>query len=288
MNGKVCLVTGGNSGIGREIAVGLARLGATVVIVARDEGRGERAVAEIKRKTRSQNVGLIVADLSSMQSIRHLADEFMAKYSKLHVLINNAGVFLPKRIVTADGFESTFATNHLGHFLLTDLLLESIKASAPSRIINITSTAHKKAQIDFEDLMAGKKFSGSKAYGQSKLSNILFTYQLAKKLEGTGVTVNCLHPGGVRTGLAKKAGRRYSIGIRIVGRLLMSPEKSAEAAIYLATSPDLEGVTGKYFSKGKEEKSSAESYDQARAERLWSVSAELTKNVIAAGSYLPG
>jgi retinol dehydrogenase 14 len=277
INDRICIVTGGNSGLGKATALGLARLGATVGIVCRDRERGTVAVEEIRAKSGKRNVDLFVADLSSMQSVRELALNLLGKYSKIHVLVNNAGVFLPKRIVTADGFESTFATNHLGHFLLTNLLLDTIKASAPSRIIIITSSGHKGARIDYENLMAEKKFRGSKAYGQSKLANVLFTYQLAKNLEGTGVTVNCLHPGGVRSNLAKKAGPPYSTLMPIFGRLLTSPEKAAKAAIYLATSPELEDVTGKYFSKGKEEKSSAESYDQASAERLWSVSAELTK-----------
>src|SRR5713226_8121955 len=193
MNGKVCLVTGGNSGIGKETALGLATLGATVVIVSRDRGKGEAAVSDIRRKSGSQNVNLIVADLSSIDVVRQLAQEFRSKYDKIHVLVNNAGIFLPKRVTTADGLEATFATNHLGHFLLTNLL----HANAPSRILNITSDAHKGAEIDFEDLMGEKKFSGFKAYGQSKLANVLFTYELARRLEGTGVTVNCLHPGVV-------------------------------------------------------------------------------------------
>ncbi len=277
MNGKVCLVTGGNSGIGKETALGLARLGATVVIVSRNRGKGEAAISDIRRKSGNQNVNLMVADLSSMDAVRQLALEFRSKYDKVHVLVNNAGIFLPKRVTTADGLEATFATNHLGHFLLTNLLLDLLKASAPSRVINITSDAHKGAEIDFEDLMGEKKFSGFKAYGQSKLANVLFTYELARRLEGTGVTVNCLHPGVVRTGFGKDVGGLFSIGVRVVSPFMMSPEKAARAAVYLASSPELKGITGKHFSKGKEEKSSRESYDQATADRLWQVSAELTK-----------
>ena len=276
MGGKVCLVTGGNSGIGRETALGLARLGATVVIVSRDRAKGEAALSEIKGKSGNKSVDLFVADLSSMDSVRQLAREFRGKYSKLHVLVNNAGVFLPRRVITVDGFEATFATNHLGHFLLTNLLLDMLEASAPSRVINMTSDAHKGARIDFEDLMGEKKFSGYKAYGQSKLANVLFTYQLTKLQEGTGVTVNCLHPGVVRTGFGKDLGGLFAIVVRIIGPFMMSPQRSAKASVYLATAPELEGVTGKHFSKGKEEKSSRESYDQTTAERLWQVSAELT------------
>ena len=276
MKGRVCLVTGGNSGIGKETAVGLARLGATVIIVSRDRVKGETALSEIKRKSESQSVDLMVADLSSMQSVHQLAQEFLAKYPKLHVLVNNAGIFLPKRMVTVDGLETTFTTNHLGHFLLTNLLLDRIKASAPSRVINITSDAHKGAEIDFDDLMGEKKFSGFKAYGQSKLANILFTYELARRLGGTGVTANCLHPGLVRTGFGKDVVGLMAFVVRVVGPFMMSPEKAARAAVYLASSPELESVTGKHFVKGKEEYSSRESFDQTTAERLWQVSAELT------------
>src|SRR5712691_4764876 len=276
MKGRVCLVTGGNSGIGKETAVGLARLGATVIIVSRDRVKGETALSEIKRKSESQSVDLMVADLSSMQSVHQLAQEFLAKYPKLHVLVNNAGIFLPKRMVTVDGLETTFTTNHLGHFLLTNLLLDRIKASAPSRVINITSDAHKGAEMDFEDLMGEKKFSGFKAYGQSKLANILFTYELARRLGGTGVTANCLHPGLVRTGFGKDVVGLMAFVVRVVGPFMMSPEKAARAAVYLASSPELESVTGKHFVKGKEEYSSRESFDQTTAERLWQVSAELT------------
>src|SRR5215831_15182770 len=190
MPGKVCLVTGGNSGIGKETALGLARLGATVVIVSRDASKGEAALLEIKRKSGNQNTDLLLSDLSSMDSVRKLAKAFSEKYSRLDVLINNAGTYLPKRVVTADGYEAVFATNHLAHFLLTNLLLDRLKASAPSRIINITSDAHRGREIDFEDLMQEKRFSAFKAYHQSKLANVLFTYELAKRLEGTNVTVN--------------------------------------------------------------------------------------------------
>ena len=277
MSGKICLVTGGNSGIGKESALGLARLNATVVIVSRDKGKGEAAVSEIRMKSGNENVDLLVADLSSMQSVRNLARAFLEKYSSLHVLVNNAGIYLPKRIVTVDGYETVFATNHLSHFLLTNLLLDRIKSSAPSRIINITSDAHKGSEIDFEDLMGEKKFSAFKAYGQSKLANILFTYELARRLVGTRVTVNCLHPGVVRTGFGKDVGGVFSIGVKIMGPFMMSPEKAARAVVYLASSLELENVTGKHFAKGKEKESSRESYDKASAERLWQVSTELTE-----------
>ncbi len=277
MNGKVCLVTGANSGIGKEAALGLARLGATVVIVARNRKKCEATVSEIRQATGNQNVNLILADLSSMKSVSGLASTFLGEYPKLHVLINNAGTYLPKRITTADGYEAVFATNHLGHFLLTSLLLDLLKTSAPSRIINVTSEAHRGAKIDFEDLMQEKKYSAFKAYHQSKLANVLFTYQLAKVLEGTGVTVNCLHPGVVRTGFGKDMGGLFSISVKLAGPLMMSPAKAAQALVYMASAPELENVSGKHFAKGKEKESSRESHDMHAAERLWQVSEDLTR-----------
>ncbi len=277
MTDKVCLVTGANSGIGKATALGLAKLNATVVIVSRDKDKGEAALYEIRSISGNKHVDSMVSDLSSLDSVRELVHDFAARYKKLHVLINNAGIFLPRRISTVDGLETTFATNHLGHFLLTNLLLDELKATAPSRIINITSSAHYGTHIDFEDLQGEKKYSGYHAYSQSKLANVLFTYQLAKQLQGTGVTVNCLHPGVVRTGFGKDQRGLMSVAVRIGSPFMMSAEKAAEAVLYLATSPELENVSGKFFSKGHEKKSSTQSYDAASAEKLWRISAELTK-----------
>jgi NAD(P)-dependent dehydrogenase (short-subunit alcohol dehydrogenase family) len=277
MTGKICLVTGANSGIGKATALGLAKLNATVVMVSRDKDKGEAALLEIRTRSGNKNIDAMVADLSSQDSVRELAHDFRARYKKLHVLINNAGIFLPKRVPTVDGLETTFATNHLGHFLLTNLLLDVLKASSPSRIINLTSSAHYGTEMDFEDLQGEKKYSGYHAYGQSKLANVLFTYELATKLEGTGVTVNCLHPGVVRTGFGKDQGGLMSILVRVGSPFFMSPQRAAKATIYLATSPELEGVSGKFFSKEKQKRSSTESYDLPSAERLWKISAELTK-----------
>ena len=277
MTGKVCLITGGNSGIGKATALALARLDATVVIVSRDKDKGEATLLEIRTRSGNKDVDSMVADLSSQDSVRELAHDFRGRYKRLDVLVNNAGIFLPKRVQTVDGLEATFATNHLGHFLLTNLLLDLLKKSAPSRIINLTSSAHRGTEMNFEDLQGEKKYSGYHAYSQSKLANVLYTYQLAKMLNGTGVTVNCLHPGVVRTGFGKDQGGLMSILVRIGSPFMMSPERSAKAAVYLATSPKLEGVSGKHFSKGREEKSSNESYDTSSAEKLWNVSARLTK-----------
>jgi NAD(P)-dependent dehydrogenase (short-subunit alcohol dehydrogenase family) len=205
-----------------------------------------------------------------------LAEEFKARHEKLHVLINNAGVYLTKRITTEDGLESTFAINHLGPFLLTSLLLDILRASAPSRIVNVTSDAHNSAKVDFDDLQGEKRFSGWQAYGQSKLAMILYTHELAKKLEGTGVTVNSVHPGVVRTNFAKNNGGLVALGFRFLGMFFIGPEIAARRILYVATSPDLDGVTGKYFSKMHEARSSHESYDDESAKRLWQISEQLT------------
>jgi len=271
------MVTGGNSGVGKETAMGLASLGGNVVIVCRNKNKGEAAWAEVKAKSRNENVDLMLADLSSLNSVRTLAGSFKAKYGKLDVLVNNAGEILSKRHVTVDGLERTFASNHLGHFLLTNLLLDTIKASTPARIVNITSEAHRGAKIHFDDLQGEKSYSAFRAYGQAKLANVLFTYELAKKLEGTGVTANCLHPGVVRTGFGHDDSGLMSLVIWIASPFFMSAEKAARAVTKLATSHELESLSGKYFSKVKEARSSEESYDEETARHLWRVSEELTK-----------
>jgi len=273
---KVCLVTGGNSGIGKSVALGLAKMGATVVVVSRNKEKGETAVTDTVEKSGNNNVELIQADMSSQNSIHQLVNEFRARHEKLHLLINNAGVYLTKRSETEDGLESTFAVNHLGPFLLTSLLVDILKASAPSRIVNVTSDAHKGARVNFDDLQGERKFSGWQAYGQSKLAMILYTRGLAKNLEGTGVTVNSAHPGVVRTNFAKNNGGLVMLGFRFLGMFFISPESAAKRILYVATSPDLEGVTGKYFTKMHEVKSSQESYDDDSARRLWQISEQLT------------
>src|SRR5712691_6282285 len=268
MADKTCLVTGGNSGIGKATALGLAKMGATVVDVSRNKEKGQTAVADIIVKSGNKNVELIQADMSSQNSIHQLVDEFKARHEKLHLLINNAGVYLTKRSETEDGLESTFAINHLGPFLLTSLLLDVLKASAPSRVVNVTSDAHNGAKIDFDDLQGEKRFSGWQAYGKSKLAMILFTHELAQKLEGTGVTVNSAHPGVVRTNFAKNNGGLVMLGFRFLGIFFISPESAAKRVLYVATSPDLDGVTGKYFTKMHEVRSSQESYDDDSAKTI--------------------
>jgi retinol dehydrogenase-14 len=278
MGEKVCLITGATSGIGRATAMGLANMGASVVMVGRDRGRGEAVMDEIKAKSGNNSVALMLADLSSQEEIRRLAHEFEEAYPRLDVLINNAGLFRSERITTADGLETTFAVNHLGCFLLTNLLLDVLETSAPSRIVNVSSGEQRNGTIDFDDLQGEEGYKGTKAYSQSKLANVLFTYELARRLEGTGVSANCLHPGaGVRTNFGRGVSGVFGVMVRALGPLMISPEKGAETSVYLASSPEVKGVSGRYFVKKAEARSSEVSYDERIARRLWEVSAELTK-----------
>jgi retinol dehydrogenase-14 len=277
MGGRVCLVTGATSGIGRATVQALAGMRASVVILARHPSELDAVAAELRAST-GNDVTVLPADLASLASVRQAADRFLAGHNRLHVLVNNAGVLLNHRSVTADGFETTFAVNHLGPFLLTNLLLERLKHSAPSRVVNVTSTASRRGRIDFDDLQGDRRFSGSRAYSQSKLANVLFTYELARRLEGTGVTVNCVHPGVVRS-TALGRGERFPLPVRVAWPLLRpfmkSPQQGARTSVYAATSPDLEGVSGRFFANSHEARTSKASYDQALAERLWTVSAHL-------------
>jgi NAD(P)-dependent dehydrogenase (short-subunit alcohol dehydrogenase family) len=276
MDEKVCLITGATSGIGKATAMGLANMGASVVMVGRDRGRGQAALAEIKEGSANASVDLMLADLSSQQEIHRLADDFKEAYPQLDVLINNAGVIRSKRVKTADGIEMTFAVNHLASFLLTNLLLDLLKASAPSRIVNVASGEQRNGIIDFNDLQGEKGYKTAKAYSQSKLATVLFTYELARRLEGTGVAVNCLHPGVVGTNLGSGVSGVFGFTVRALTPLMKSSEKGAETSIYLASSPEVEGLSGKYFVKKAEARSSDVSHDQRLARRLWEVSAELT------------
>jgi retinol dehydrogenase 14 len=277
MGEKVCLITGATSGIGKATAMGLANMGASVVMVGRDRGKGEAVMAEIKEKSPNASVDLMLADVSSQEQIRRLADEFKEAYPRLDVLINNAGVFRSKRLTSADGIEMTFAVNHLAYFLLTNLLLDVLEASAPSRIVNVSSGAQSNGTIDFDDLQGeNKEYKGTKAYSQSKLANVLFTYELARRLEGTGVTANCLHPGAVRTSFGRGSSGVFGFMVRALRPFMISPERGAETSIYLASSPEVDGLSGGYFVKKGEARSSDGSYDERIARRLWEVSAELT------------
>lgn len=283
MNGKVVLITGATNGIGKVTAIELARQGATVVIVGRSADKTLATVKEIQQATgHQQQVDYLLADLSSMAQVRRLAADFKKKYSRLDVLVNNAGATFTTRQETVDGYEMTFATNHLAYFLLTTQLLDLLKASAPSRIVNVSSDAHTIGKIDFDDLHANKSFGmmGFAAYGNSKLANILFTYELARRLEGTGVTVNVLHPGFVATGFGRNNVGFFRGALQLFQRIGgLSPEKGAETIIYLASSPEVEGITGKYWYKRKPLASSTASYNVETARRLWEISEELVNAV---------
>jgi NAD(P)-dependent dehydrogenase (short-subunit alcohol dehydrogenase family) len=276
LKGKTVLVTGATNGIGLETARELARQGAQVTIVSRDAGKCAAVAERIQAET-GNRVEWIAADLSSLEGVMQAAMTFKQRHTRLHVLVNNAGAYFTKRLVSADGFEMTFALNHLSYFLLTNLLLDVLKASAPARIVNVSSGAHVGAKLDFDDLQNEEHYSGFPVYGQSKLANLLFTYELARRLEGSRVTVNALHPGYVATGFALNNGPLFKVLAGFFARLFaQKPQKGAETSIYLASSSEVEGVTGKYFSNCKETQSSQASYDRAAAEKLWQISLELT------------
>ena len=272
---KVSLVTGANSGIGFAVATGLAKMGWRVALVCRDKGRGEAAVHDIKNATGNTNLELMLADLSSLQSVRKLAADFTSSHDRLHLLMNNAGVLFGKRTPTPDGLETTFEVNYLSHFLLTNLLLDLLKKSAPSRVVNVSSDSHFPGRMNFDNLQQEKRYSASKAYSQSKLAQILFTHELSRRLEGTGVTVNSVTPGTVRSHWADEGGA-FGILNRMGRPFMASPAKGARTPLYVATSPEVEGVTGRYFSKMRERQSSRESYDDAEAKRLWDESMKLS------------
>jgi NAD(P)-dependent dehydrogenase (short-subunit alcohol dehydrogenase family) len=269
--GKVAMVTGANSGMGKEISLALAGMGATVVMVSRDPIRGEAARADVQEKTGNPQVELMVADLSSQKAIRRLVHDFQARHSQLHVLVNNAGVSLPRRVETEDGLETVFATNHLAPFLLTNLLLPVLTASAPARVVTVSSGVESMAKIDFDDLQSARGYNEIRAYNTSKLANVLFTYELARLIAGTGVTANAVEPGFVKTNL------KVPFPFSLFSFMRGSAVDGARPTAFLASSAEVEGVSGKFFnSKGVATKSSKASNDDEVAKRLWQMSAELT------------
>jgi NAD(P)-dependent dehydrogenase (short-subunit alcohol dehydrogenase family) len=270
------MVTGANSGIGKATAEKLAELGATVVMVCRSKDKGERAVVDVKKKNGNGSVALMLADFSSLASVRSLAKEFSDGHDTLHVLVNNAGLVSALRTVTVDGYETTFQVDYLSHFLLTNLLLGLLKKSAPSRIVNVSSVAQYREHLDMDDLQTEKGYGVMKAYSRAKLAQVLFTYELARRLEGTGVTANCLHPGAVATNIWGRAFGPAAFVGKVSRLFLISPDKGAETPVFLASSPDVEGVTGKYFENKQERRSAEDSYDAALAQKLWSESERLT------------
>ena len=272
-NGKTVLVTGATAGIGEATARGLAQQGATVIIVGRNPDKCTATVNRLKQQTGNANIDYLLADLASRKEIHRLVEEFRRRYPRLDVLINNAGINLLQRQLSPEGIELVFATNHLSYFLLTLLLLDVLKASAPARIVNVSSFVHRRASLDFDQLQTG----GSNAYPLSKLANLLFTYELARRLEGTNVTVNALNPGLVRSNFGLNTPGPAGLLKRLMNALIgVSPVEGAKTSLYLATAPEVEGVTGKYFEKCKPIESSPVSYDKDAARRLWLVSAELT------------
>src|SRR2546427_289341 len=278
MQGRICRVTGANSGIGKATALELAQMGATVVMVCRDRARGEEARSEITTKSKNNAVDLLLADLSSQQSIRQLVGNFQHHYTHLHVLINNAGATFPgRRRETVDGLEMTFAVNYLAPFLLTHLLLDLLTASAPARIVNVSSDSHRSGSIQLDDLQAEKLYRPMRTYPQAKLAVVLFTYELARRLQGTGVTANCLHPGFVASNFGQNGTGPISRAVvnLIFSSFGISPEEGAKTSIFLATSPEVEGVTGKYFVKSIPKRSAAISYDESLQRQLWEQSAKL-------------
>jgi retinol dehydrogenase-14 len=275
MAGRTVLVTGGSGGIGRATALGLAIMGAQLAISGRDRERTESAAREI-RAAGGGEVDVVVADLSSQSEVRRLADEVLQSLSRIDVVVNNVGGYWHTRHITADGLERTFALNHLAPFLLTNLLLERLKQSAPARVVTVSSSAHRSGRIDFDDLQGERSYSGARAYSQSKLANLLFTYELASRLQGTSVTANALHPGVVRTAFgAEDASTVQRLFTPFVRPFLKSPAEGAATSIHLASAPDLEQVTGRYFANSKPRTSSKRSYDKAAAARLWQLSADL-------------
>ncbi|SRR6266487_111874 len=280
MQGKICQVTGTNSGIGKATALGLAQQGATVVMVSRDAAKGEAARDELRAKSGNTSIDLLQADLSSQQSIHQLAETFKQRYTQLHVLINNAGGYYTQRQETLDGLEMTFAINYLAPFLLTNLLLNMLKVSAPARIINVSSAAQASNFIVMDDLQATANYNGWRAYGQSKLAEVLFTYELARRLQGTGVTANCLHPGFVASNFGQSNANPIVRPLMkfFFSNLGISTEEGAKTSLYLASSPEVEGITGKYFVKSVPKRTAPLSYDESLQSQLWEKSELLVRS----------
>lgn len=273
--GKTVLVTGATDGIGLQTALTLAKMGPRLFILGRNKTKTEQTADRIRHETGNPTVETLVGDLSSQSEVRRLASEFKARSNRLNILINNAGAVFVKRQLSPDGLEMTFALNHMGYFLFTTLLMDVITASAPARIINVSSAAHMGAALNLDDLQNERGYTGFKAYSQSKLANIYFTYELARRLNGSGVAVNALHPGFVATNFGKSNGGLFRSLFGLIQFAAIKPDDGAATSIYLATSPEVEGVSGQYFDKCKAVKSSPISYDPQIARRLWESSLQL-------------
>ena len=276
MRDKVCLITGATSGIGKATAFELARAGAHLVLVARNPAKGDATRTAIIAQTGNTRVDVLLCDLAEQAQVRRLASEVIRAYPRLHVLINDAGVTLTKRSLTPDAIEQVLAVNHLAPFLLTHLLLDLLKASAPARVVVVGSEAQAAGHIHLDDLSLERHYKEMVAYNQSKLANLLFTYELARRLDGSSVTVNCVHPGAVRTNFGHDSGGAMGLIVRVARPFELSPERGAETVVYLAASPDVEGQSGLYWAHKQPKRSSAESYDADVRLRLWDESARLT------------
>jgi NAD(P)-dependent dehydrogenase (short-subunit alcohol dehydrogenase family) len=274
---KTIVLTGATSGIGRATALGLAKLDSRLILVGRDAGRAEETIGAIRKATGRKDVEILRGDFARQEEVRRVAGEILERTEAIHVLLNNAGVTMMKRSVTPDGYESTFAINHLGYFTLTGLLLPRLLAAAPdARIVNVASDAHRWGALDFDDLQNEREYKGLKVYGQSKTANLLFTRELARRLDGSGVTVNALHPGAVATRLGRGSGPWTDLLQRAIGVFMKSPEQGADTSIYLASDPAVAGLNGRYFANRKEKEPRPFASDDALARRLWAVSEELT------------
>jgi NAD(P)-dependent dehydrogenase (short-subunit alcohol dehydrogenase family) len=271
MTGKTILITGANQGIGKASAMALGKMGARLVLVCRNETKAREAIVDIE-KAGAKNVELIVGNLGSQADVRRIAAEFVSSHDVLDVLMNNAGLLVPSRRTTVDGIEETLAINHLAPFLLTSLLLDVLKKTPRARIVNVSSRAHRGARMHWDDLQLTRGYSANKAYGQSKLCNILFTRELAKRLESTGVTANSLHPGVIASGFGHTYGGAISVVLKVVKPFLGTPEEGAKTQVWLASSPDVEGITGKYFEKCAEAKPSRRALEDGAPARLWEIS----------------
>ncbi|MCB4805702.1 NAD(P)-dependent dehydrogenase (short-subunit alcohol dehydrogenase family) [Methylobacterium brachiatum] len=276
MRNRVCLVTGATNGIGYETALGLARRGARVAIVGRDPEKTQTSAERIREAVPGAVVDPHVADLSAQAEIRRLAASLRATYPRLDVLVNNAGAIFDRRELTVDGIERTWALDHLGYVLLTLELLDTLKASAAAgakpRIVNVASAAHYRGHIDFSDIEGARRYGAMRAYAQAKLGNVLFTYALARRVKADGITVNALHPGVVKTGFAKNTGGAFGAVWSLMRPFLIRPDKGAATSLHVATAPELDGVTGRYFSHSRPKQSSAESRDESVQERVWALS----------------
>lgn len=276
LKGKYCLITGANSGIGKATAIQLALQGAHIIMACRNPLKAEEAKKEIIYRSGNEQVDILLVDFAKQEEIRALAAAYQSKYPKLDLLVNNAGLIADKRIETAEGYELTFAVNHLGYFLLTNLLIDSLKSADRARVINVSSEAHRIGKLNFDDLHLKNDYSNIKAYSNSKLANILFNLELSSQLEGTGITTNALHPGVVNSNFGGNSSMLWQAMIVMARPFMVSIEKGAETSIYLATSDDVAAVSGRYFVRKKQRKPNSDAMDRVLAKRLWDISLELT------------